>query len=126
MPVQNDSNITYVDIHMLNMINHDYVYFHYTIIILMSIWLIVTNSFILFIFAKYPQRRSLTNAPIINIAVTDLLIGLVHFLGIQVYLVVNIPIEAERIRCLIANGLHLATNEASIHALFCAVLERYV
>ena len=117
-------NVTLVDIQLLNIINHQYVYFHYSIITILGLWLIVANGAVILTFLKYPQLRTCTNAFVINIAITDLLTGLNQFSSVQVYLRRWYTIEEERICCLIVCATYVATNILSIQGLFMVDGER--
>ena len=126
MPAILRDNGTYVNTILLNYAIYSLAYSYYTLLMLISLWLILANGFVLYIFFKFPQLRTLTNAPIINIAITDFFIGLIQLASEQFYFREWITIESEKMFCLVKESLYVSTNIASGQALVFAVLERYV
>lgn len=101
------------------------------IIYLFSIYIIIIgptifgNTLILVSLFHFRRLRSRINILIGNLAVSDLLLGLVVIPFDIVFLHVK-TLQKEKLPCLVTHSIHVTLLDASIMNLFCISLERYI
>ena len=97
-------------------------YFMYSLCLSCGLWLFIANSVILYVFARYKDLRTLSNACIINIFIVDWITGFIYVLGGTLYL----QNYNDRIDCLFRLGTTMGISMQSLQSLFIVTLERYI
>ena len=122
----NSSNIT-----RINLLRHYYIddaagYSLNAVYMIISVWCIGANCFLLAVIVKKEALRTSANVFVVNIATSEICVGLSHIVTRPFNVLTNVTVRVAGNACLFSTACTIFSQMASVHALLNATAERYV